>query len=302
MRTKTKRIIFLLVLAVVLTTAIPAVKNNISSLTYDAGYLSVRDYSIKYDINIHFISTYNSDCILVDCGGKYILIDGGYYSLYSDIDAYLKEVGVKELAAVINTHPDGDHIGCLPYILENYKTDTFYCSSASKYFESPENTYMLDSAKEQGISTVFLSAGDEFTIEGFKFNVVAPIKYNDESNRMSLVIQLTKDDFSALFTGDAYKEELMEAYNNGYSLKSDILKVPHHGSNTSTTEELIDIIAPEYAVITVNKNYHGHPHQEVLDIFEKKQIPLLLTENSGTIIISSNCDGKYIINSVHSGG
>ena len=289
-------------LAVVLTTAIPAVKNNISSLTYDAGYLSLRDYSINYDINIHFISTYNSDCILVDCGGKYILIDGGYYSLYSDIDAYLKEVGVKEFAAVINTHPDGDHIGCLPYILENYKTDTFYCSSASVYFESPENTYMLESADKQGIATVFLSAGDEFTIEGFKFQVISPAQYNDESNRMSLVIKLTKDDFSALLTGDAYKEELMEAHNNGYSLKSDILKVPHHGSNTSTNEELIDIIAPQYAVITVNKNYHGHPHQEVLDIFEKKQIPLLLTENSGTIIISSNCDGKYIINSVHSGG
>ena len=292
----------MLLAAVILITAIPAVKDELTKLTNELGYISLRDHSSAYEVNIHFISTYSSDCILMECGEKYILIDGGYYGLYDDIDKYLQEVGVKEFAAVVNTHPDSDHLGALPYIIRDYPTDILYCSPISGYIEDIGNDLMLSTAKEAGVPTEFLSAGDEFMIDDYKFQVVAPYETGQETNPASLVIRVTKDDFSALFTGDSYKEELLEAAEMEYDLKADILKVPHHGSNTSITDEIVEFIDPQYAVVTVNRNRHGHPHEEVVKVFEERQIPLLLTEDNGTIIISSNCDGEYFIDSVHSGG
>lgn len=292
----------LMIVAVIFLTAIPSIKKKLIYLTNSLGYTATRDYYENFEANIHFKSTYSSDCILLQCGDQHILFDGGYYDLYPEIDDYFKQLGVSEFAAVINTHPDNDHIGALPMVLRDYKVDTLYCSPASENNDNTDNKLMLEAARISGTNVRFISAGEEFEIEGFNFQVISPDAFTDNSNSMSVVVKVTKDDFSAMFTGDSGKEDLMAAAANGYDLQADILKVPHHGSTTSTDEEIVDAINPQYAVITVNKNNHGHPAPEVVDVFEKKQIPLLLTESNGTIIISSNCDGEYIINSVDTGG
>ncbi len=302
MRTKLRILFSLLILAAILITAIPSVKDKLIDLTDDIGKTALTDFKGKYDVNIHFLPTGTSDCIILDLDGEYVLIDGGFYGMYDRINTYFQEVGIDKFSAVINTHPDADHVGCIPQILYDYKVQTLFYSETAIYSDSVMNSEMLKAAETSNIHSEALKEKDSFTINGFKFEVLAPYTDADENNSMSLVIKVSKDDFSMLLTGDSDKEVLLGIEKRGYSLDCDILKVPHHGSSTSTNDELLNLFSPEYAVITVGENSYGIPDPEALSLFEEKKIPLLRTDQSGTIIISSNCDGKYIVNSIQSGG
>lgn len=302
MRTKLRILFSLLILAVILITAIPSVKDKLIDLTDDIGKTALADFTEIYDVNIHFLPTGTSDCIILDLDGEYVLIDGGFYGMYDRISAYFRAVGIDKFSAVINTHPDADHVGCIPQILYDYKVQTLFYSESSLNSDSIMNLEMLKAAESCNIQSEVLNEKDSFTINGFNFEVLAPYTDADENNSMSLVIKVSKDDFSMLLTGDSDKEVLLGIEKRGYSLDCDILKVPHHGSSTSTNDELLNLFSPEYAVITVGENSYGIPDPEVLNLFEEKEIPLLRTDQSGTIIISSNCDGKYIVNSIQSGG
>ncbi len=302
MRTKLRILFSLLILAVILITAIPSVKDKLIDLTDDIGKTALADFTEKHDVNIHFLPTGTSDCIILDLDGEYVLIDGGFYGMYDRISTYFRAVGIDRFSAVINTHPDADHVGCIPQILCDFKVQTLFYSESSLNSDSIINSEMLKTAEISNIHSEVLKEKDSFTINGFNFEVLAPYTDADENNSMSLVIKVSKDDFSMLLTGDSDKEVLLGIEKRGHSLDCDILKVPHHGSSTSTNDELLNLFSPKYAVITVGDNSYGLPDPEVLNLFEEKKIPLLRTDQSGTIIISSNCDGKYIVNSIQSGG
>ena len=156
---------------------------------------------------------------------------------------------------------------------------------------------LLESISKKGLKVTSAKAG--LTIaEGsdYTINVVAPVTIDEDNlNNSSAVIKLSYKDNTFLFTGDAEKKELETITDD---ISADVLKVGHHGSNTSTTEEFLKAVNPTYAVISVGKgNDYGHPHKETLKLLEKFNCKVYRTDKDKTVVFSS--DGKTI--SVKSG-
>lgn len=262
-------------------------------LSIRIGTSSISQISSDYQINIHFLDVGKADCIVIDCGGEYVMIDGGTYDKYDDIKRYLNSIGVDRFAAVVNTHPDKDHIGSLQKIAENYSVDEFFLSPISLTDTGEENLALLEYLKNNNIPFSTPESGDTFAVGGVRFDVLAPINSYDDTNDMSLVIRVYKESFSALLCGDMASDELSDLLDSKCELTSDIIKISHHGSKTGTNKKLLKKVDPKYAVISIGPNNSGLPDSKVLSLIDDNK--LLQTSECGNIMISTNCNGEYKI-------
>lgn len=160
---------------------------------------------------------------------------------------------------------------------------------------------------QKNVTVLNVKKGDVVNIEkDIKFNVLFPTSeliQENVINNNSLVVKLEYKDFKMLFTGDIEEiaeEKLVEIYKDKRILKSDILKVAHHGSKTSTTEKIINQIKPEIALIGVGKNnLFGHPSDEVIKRLEEQNSKIYRTDENSEIMITVNAKGKYYIRSLY---
>jgi competence protein ComEC len=200
----------------------------------------------------------------------------------------------KSIDAVIITNPDVDHIGGLMDVLKNYKVGGVFESGTltdSKTYQS-----LREEMKNQNIPDILAKRGMRLDIGGGAFiDILFPDRDVSEwaTNDGSVVARLSYGETSVMLTGDATlkTEKIILAENSKTALASDILKVGHHGSRTSTSGEFAKAVAPVYALISVGKdNNYGHPHQETLKTLAQIGAKVFRTDLLGTIIMSS--DGK----------
>ena len=258
----------------------------ILSILFLAGAL----ISCQADIEVHFLDVGQGDAALVICDGEAMLIDGGGSSCGQFIYAYIRE-RVDELVYMISTHPHADHAGGLAAALNAVPVGVVFSpvgSWTTKVFEN-----VVKYAEMQGTPIVCPDEGDVFTLGGSEITVLHCWPDAWETNDMSIVLRLDYGDTSFLFTGDAeYMSEYM-MIDSGWELKADVLKVGHHGSDTSSTQEFIDAVQPDYSVISCGKNNsYGHPAEEVLE--RLKGSIVLRTDELGTIIMLSDGENIWI--------
>lgn len=231
------------------------------------------------------------DAILVKTPNNYhMLVDAGRdRTILGKIDKFIKGKDVIDILE--NSNPDLDHIGGMPFILEKYSVRKII-SPGSNNDTLPAFNEIERLAKEKNIkiekpkqNTVYVldqKAGVTYTILWPEDNV-----YNWERNSASMIGLLEYGDKKVLFLGDAPKEvEDQIVLKYGKFLTSlDILKVGHHGSKTSTGENLVKLSLPKYAIISASKsNSYGHPHKEVTDVLNKYKIKTILTAENGNIV------------------
>lgn len=200
------------------------------------------------------------------------------------------------LEYLIVTHPHSDHMGGASYILEKMDVGTVILPRADTWDE----TYaaLLEAVNKSGASVRFADPGLEFTLGDARFTVLAPLDQYGEENDRSAVIRMDFGKVSALFTGDA--EQLSEADQlreyagrDGGLLNTDILKVGHHGSSSSSSYPYLWAVTPEYAVISCGKNNaYGHPAADVVKRLETIGAKILRTDRLGTVRIVT--DGENI--------
>lgn len=240
------------------------------------------------DINVSFIDVGQGDSILIQVNNKVMLIDSGPKSEKERLVKYLDTLNLQTIDYVIATHPHEDHIGNMAYIINKYKVQAFYAPKASSNTSDFEN--MIESLSRKNLKINILKAGVSSINLGnnTKVEVLAPNLTNYENlNNYSSIIKVTYGKISFLFTGDAESDLEDEVINKSYNLKSDILKVGHHGSSTSTSKEFLSKIDPSIAIISVGEdNTYGHPTKETLNTLSN--IKVYRTDINGTIIISSN--------------
>ena len=235
---------------------------------------------------IKVIDVGQGDSILLFSKGKTALIDTGgsirfdgktseSITKYTTIPL-LKSLGIKKLDKVILTHGDEDHMGEIFYLNSHFPIKDIYINLGN-YTELEEKLLMVRDDTQQSVQDLTLKVGS-FTL--YQLNK----SWNDE-NESSSIYYVYHPKLTTLLLGDATQET--EKYIlNTYQFQTDILKVAHHGSNTSTSKELLETIKPKLAIISVGKeNTYGHPNQEVLDRLIEHNIPYLTTSNSGTISI-----------------
>ncbi len=236
---------------------------------------------------IHFLDVGQADAALVLCDNEAMLIDGGNAEDSSLIYSYLKSHGISHLEYIICTHPHEDHVGGLPGALNYATVSTVYCSMDSydsKTFDSFKR-YLEKQNKEIEIPSV----GDTFSLGSSTISILGPMGNHSDINNMSIVLRIQYGNTSFLFTGDAEFDSEQDILNTGTKLKSTLLKVGHHGSDTSTSYRWLREISPEYAVISVGKNNsYGHPTEQTLSRLQDAEVTLFRTDLRGHIICTSN--------------
>ena len=267
---------------------------------------------ISKKLKIYFIDVGQGDCtFIVTPKNKTILIDGGG-STSSDFDVgentllpYILDRGYKKIDVMFISHFDQDHVGGLLTILKELKVDRVCISEQKENSENYEE--FLKIVKEKNITVFILKMGDKIKIENnLYFDILWPGEEQITENRMNnnaIVMKLNHNGFSCLFTGDIEKiaeEQIAKLYNDKSILKSDVLKVSHHGSKTSTTEEFLGLINPKVCLIGVGKNnLFGHPSGEVIERLKNMNASIYRTDINGEITIIVNNKGKYFINSLY---
>ena len=244
------------------------------------------------EMKIHFIDVGQGDSILVQVNYKNLLIDSGSKSEKDKLIKYLKTLNIAQFDYVIATHPHEDHIGNMDYIINNYKIINFYSPKVTSDTPSFENMTEALSRKNLKIkilkaNTSSIDLGDNTIFEIFSPN----LENYDNLNNYSPIIKITYGDNSFLFTGDAEEDIEREVLSKNFNLKSDVLKVGHHGSSTSSCMDFLNSVNPSISIISVGKhNTYGHPTKNTLN--NLKNTSLFRTDKNGSIIITS--DGKSI--------
>lgn len=253
-------------------------------------------YSIpNYDFMIHYIDVGQGDSALVQSNNKNLLIDSGPPDSSDSLVKYLKSLGIKKLDFVIATHPHADHIGGMESILKEFNVSYFCAPKVTENTDIFKN--MIKALKEENTSINTLSYSNPHPIdlgENTKVEIYSPLNEEyDNINNYSPLLRISYGETSFLFTGDAEAEVEMEVLKLNKDLKSDVLKVGHHGSITSTTDSFIKEVSPSIAIISSSlDNSYGHPSPQILNKLLDNKIKIFRTDEDGTIILSS--DGKSI--------
>lgn len=243
------------------------------------------------ELEIHYIDVGQADATLVKCGGEAMLIDGGNVEDSSLMYTYLKNEGVDELKYMIATHAHEDHIGGLAGALNYAKAQTVYCPVT--YFDTEAFGNFKKYVQAQGNKIIVPDAGAEFRIGHATCKILALNMLDDDPNNTSIVMKMVYGDTSFLFCGDAEKpvEDLILA--SGQNVKCTVLKVPHHGSSSSLSNEWLLATRPEYGVISVGENNdHDHPHDSTLRKLKLANVEVYRTDMQGHIVCVS--DGKEV--------
>ena len=244
--------------------------------------------STSNEMKVHFIDVGQGDAILVQVNSKNLLIDSGPRDSKDKLATYLKSLNISQFDYILATHPHEDHIGNMSYVLDNFKVLNFYAPKvdhSTKTFEK-----MVESIVKKDLKIKVLKAnvnsidlGENTLVEVF-----SPIsdKY-EELNNYSPIIKVSYGNTSFLFTGDAEQLAEEEVLNTGANLKSDVLKIGHHGSTTSTSQKFFDTVNPSITVIPVGKdNTYGHPKPKILSRIKDTQV--YRTDIDCNIVITSD--------------
>lgn len=245
------------------------------------------------NLYVHFLDVGQGDATLITCDGEAMLIDAGDNSKGTQIQSYLNTQGITELKYVIGTHPDADHIGGLDVILYKFDCDTIFMPPVANDSRTYED--VMSALREKNESVTEPLVGTEYTLGKASFKIVAPNgDYGDVTNDWSIGVLLQYGTTRFLMVGDAGEDAEHDMCQNGIDLSADVYKVAHHGSNTGSTEELLEKVKPTYAVISVGEdNSYGHPTAEVLNRLRASGIEVFRTDEQGTIVAES--DGTQII-------
>lgn len=239
---------------------------------------------------VSFIDVGQGDATLVQTGGRSYLVDGGDPEAGPGVIDFLRSRGVEELDAVVATHPDADHIGGLPDVLDAFEVSTVYVSGDTKG-TTTANAF-LRAVRDEGAKVFEARAGLRLDWGGAEATVVAPPgELFSDSNENSVALLITFGEARVLLTGDAERaaEEYMST--GPYTGPVAVLKVGHHGSSSSTTPLFLSRFRPEVAVISVGENSYGHPTPQTLRRLKTVGAEVFRTDVHGDVIATIK-DGR----------
>lgn len=263
---------------------------NLDRITIKTGQVITKDFvsTNKENLKVYFFDVGQADSILVINENQTMLIDAGNNEDGKLLVENLKTVGVTQIDYLIGTHPHEDHIGALDDIIKNFEIGTIYMPKVQTNTKTFED--VLDAVAEKELSITTPKVKDTFIVGNAECKVLAVDNNAKDLNACSIVIQMEFDGFSYLFMGDAEKEvedKILKQFNaNESGIKTNILKVGHHGSSTSSSEKFIQAVAPEIAVISVGKdNSYNHPNEEVIGRLEQIGSKIYRTDEAGNVFI-----------------
>ncbi len=238
-------------------------------------------------LHVHVIDVGKADAILLESPDANVLVDCGTAEAAEDVLRYLAARGIGRLDAVWISHPDDDHCGGLPAVLQTVPADAVV--------ESPVGESISGmTALPQAVPLRRAAVGERYAYGAMTFEVLGPLQDYAESNNDSTVFRLQYDGFSMLFCGDMEAQAERDLLEGGAALRADVLKVAHHGSDTSTSAALLEAVQPRYAVISSGEDRSMLPRNAVLQRLHTAGAEIFRTDTDGSVVFSA-ADGKISV-------
>ncbi|MCI8589457.1 MAG: MBL fold metallo-hydrolase [Clostridiales bacterium] len=263
----------------------------------DSLYTSATQDGVAY---IHYIDVGQGDSSLIALpDGSHILIDAGPKSAAPALTRYLTDVGVTQIDYFILTHPHEDHIGGAPSVFENFEIANVIMPDAitnTRIF-----TQTLDAIENENCQNYIAEPAQTYTIgDTAQMTILGPIQTEKNNlNNCSIMLRFVYGNTAFVFTGDAEakaEKQMLDMFA-GQTLSCDLYQVGHHGSNTSSTLELLETLKPSYAIISCGKNNdYGHPHSEIIKRLAEQDVRCYRTDEYGNIVFSSNGNTVSLVN------
>lgn len=252
----------------------------------------------KDKLSVCFFSVGYADAIYIHEGDTDILIDSGSENSIKEISAYLDRYHRTHLDAVFVSHPDSDHIGGMSGVLNTYDTDTLYMYDPALGNEPTSSKYKLlkETIEENDISVSYLEAEDTLTFGDIYFEVLSPSEPYNNTNDNSLVLRMTYGSNTFLFTGDISEKVEKDLLNSDVELKSDVLKVSHHGSRSSSSSNFLEAVDPEYSIISADNYQISLPHYSTLFRLDRFSEVYITSEDDNILVTS---DGENLSVTTH---
>ena len=245
-------------------------------------------------LTIHFLDVGQADCALLECDGEFMIIDGGNVEDGQMVVSYLKQMGVERLAHVVCTHAHEDHVGGLPAVLSVFDADIVY-APVTEYNTKVFRDFVEKTENRAGSITV-PSPGDQFALGSTSVTVLGPVQEYDDPNNTSIVLKVSYGESDFLFTGDMEilaENDMLNYWGDRVDWNAELLKVGHHGSETSSGYRLVYEVNPGYGVISVGEgNKYGHPDEKPMSRLNDAGVVLFRTDRLGHVIAET--DGSEI--------
>jgi len=253
-------------------------------------------------LEVIFFDIGQGDAILIKVASFcQILIDGGPQRNIVEKLSTEMPFWDKKIDLIILTHSEKDHIEGLISVLETYEVDNILWTGVEK--ETEVFRAWEKALEQEGANEYLALAGQKIIVNNAEIEILHPFEILADSslikdvNRTSIVAKLIFKNISFLFTGDIYSQDEKNIIEQGSDLETDILKLAHHGSKTSTSRNFIEATLPKMAIVSCGKNnIYGHPHEQVLSLLSEYDINVLRTDINGDIKIQSNGQSFFIKN------
>ena len=240
-------------------------------------------FEISDTLTVYFIDVGQADSILITNQQEAMLIDAGNNADGRQVVEFIKNKGINKLDYVVGTHPHEDHIGGLDDVINEFEIENILLPDITTNTKTFED--VIDAIENKDLQITVPNIGDQFELGESNFEIKSTIIDKNNLNLSSLVIRMQFGNTSFLFMGDAEIE-------NEKSCKweqATVLKVGHHGSNTSSSASFLKQVNPQISVIMVGVgNDYGHPKKEILNRLKKINTQIYRTDEDGTIWITSN--------------
>lgn len=290
-----RKISFGFFIVILINIFVLAILDKTEMFTYQDLMIKLRlmDYSsIDADVSVHFIDVGQGDSILIKSKDKNVLIDAGERNKGEEVALYLKENKVEKLDYIIATHPHSDHIGGLPYIIENFQVSEVIVPEIIDEKVPTTQIYyeFLESVSKKGLLLTPARVGDKYDLGSSYFEILSP-KGNDydDLNDYSVVINLNHKNNNFLLCGDAETKVEKEMLNDKLLRDVDVLKAGHHGSSSSSSNDFLEKIMPEYFVVMCGEgNSYNHPSEKTIEKFASYSKNIYRTDINGNIMFLSN--------------
>lgn len=258
----------------------------------ETGADSPEEQAGQNTLTVHFMDVGHGDATLITCGQHAMLVDCGKNIKGRMVSDYVREQGIERLDYLILTHPDNDHIGGAPVILEDFRIENILVSSYAK--ASSEYELLMSVLEQKDLETRVPVPGEEYTLGEAVFTILGPVEVFEDSNNSSIVFRLDFGERSFLFAGDQEKKAEKALLNQmEVNLQADVLKVGHHGKNDACGKKFLAAVDPEYAVISCGPDEGDiEPEEKLLERLYDSETTVLRTDEQGTIIVV--CDKENL--------
>ena len=251
-------------------------------------------FSVDDLLYITFFDVGQGDAILLQTSDGAILVDAGPEKSEEDLILSMHALGVATLSLFVMTHPDADHIGGADGVINEFSIDEVWCSG------SPSTTgatrRMEAALEEKDLAAKPVTTGERYALGALQLLVLSPVEPTSNTNASSVVLLVTYGATKLLLMGDADAKTEGKILKNfsAWELDCDLLKAGHHGSRTSSSLEFLEVVTPEYAIISCGVgNSYGHPHGETLERLDAVHSEVLRTDLEGSIYFHT--DGRVLL-------